>query len=81
MIRRHVEAMDRAGWSWALWIYKQTNPAGVHGLWSLYRNPQKLDLPDFDHDDADTILTKIRTQMSPEHFELYEPIAKALAGK
>jgi glucan 1,3-beta-glucosidase len=81
MIRKHVEAMDRAGWSWALWIYKQTHPAGVHGLWSLYRNTKPLDLPDFDHDDADTLLTKIRTQMSPDHFELYEPIAKALAGK
>ena len=81
MMKKHVEAMDRAGWSWSLWIYKQANPNGVRGLWSLYRNAKKLDLPDFEKDDADTILTKIRTQLSSEHFELYEPVAKALAEK
>jgi aryl-phospho-beta-D-glucosidase BglC (GH1 family) len=79
MIKRHVEAMNRAGWSWALWIYKQTNPDGVRGLWSLYRNTKKLDLPNFERDDAETILKKIRTQMGHEHFELYGPVAKALA--
>ena len=61
-----------------MWIYKQANPAGVNGLWSVVRNPKKLDLPNFDNDDADTILKKIRTQISPEHFEVYEPVAKAL---
>jgi glucan 1,3-beta-glucosidase len=81
MLRKHVEVMDRAGWSWALWLYKQADPDGVHGLWSLYRNTQPLDLPDFDKDDADAILTKLRTRMSPEQFSLYEPVAKALAGK
>jgi glucan 1,3-beta-glucosidase len=81
MLKKHVDAMGRAGWSWSLWIYKQANPNGVQGLWSLYRNTKKLDLPDFDRDDAETILKKIRTQMSPEHFELYEPVAKALAER
>ena len=81
MIKRHVEAMDRAGWSWSLWIYKQANPNGVRGLWSVYRNVNKLSLPDFDKDDAETILKKIRTQMTSEHFELYKPVAEALGEK
>jgi endoglucanase len=78
MMRKHVDAMDRAGWSWSMWIYKQANPAGVRGLWSLYRNTKKLELPDFERDDADTILTKIRTNLAADRFELYEPVAKAL---
>jgi hypothetical protein len=81
MIKKHVEAMDRAGWSWSLWIYKQANPSGVRGLWSVYRNVNKLSLPDFDKEDAETILKKIRTQMTSEHFELYKPVAEALAEK
>ena len=80
MMQKHVEAMRQVGWSWALWTYKQANPNGVRGLWSLYRNTTKLDLPDFEKDAADTILKKIRTQFSSEHFERYEPVAKALAA-
>lgn len=78
MMKKHVDAMSKAGWSWSMWIYKQAHPAGVRGLWSVVRNPRKLDLPNFESDDADTILKKIRTSISPEHFEVYEPVAKAL---
>ena len=81
MMRKHVDAMDRAGWSWSMWIYKQANPAGVHGLWSLYRNTKKLDLPDFERDDYDTLMTKIHTNMDAENFERYEPVAKAFEPK
>jgi hypothetical protein len=81
MMRKHVDAMGRAGWSWSMWIYKQANPAGVRGLWSLYRNTRKLDLPDFERDDADTLQRKIRTNIVADRFELYEPVARALEAK
>lgn len=78
MMKKHVDAMDKAGWSWSMWIYKQANPAGVRGLWSVVRNPKNLALPNFETDDADTMLKKIRTSIAPEHFSVYEPVAKAL---
>jgi hypothetical protein len=81
MMKKHVDAMGRTGWSWSMWIYKQANPGGVRGLWSLYRNTKKLDLPDFERDDADAILAKIRTAFAPTNFTLYEPVAKALEQK
>jgi endoglucanase len=79
MMARHVEAMRKAGFSWSMWIYKQANPRGVQGLWSLYRNTRKMDMPDFDKDDVEMILRKIRVEMARDRFTLHEPVAKALA--
>jgi endoglucanase len=80
MIAKHVAAMEKAGWSWSMWIYKQANPNGVRGLWSIYRNTNKADHPNFEKDDADTILTKIANYRT-EKFELYRPIAESLGGR
>src|SRR5262249_52087333 len=72
MCRRHIEAMERAGWSWALWIYKQANKDPVRECWSFYRNNQKLDLPDVERDEADVILSKL-SRLGTENMVLYEP--------
>jgi len=79
MIARHVAAMDKAGWSWALWIYKEARRDGVKGIWSIYRNTKKVDMPNFDKDDAETLVRKMSV-FSSKAFERYEPVAKALGA-
>jgi glucan 1,3-beta-glucosidase len=80
MARKHIEQMESRGWSWALWIYKQTNKDPVHECWSLYRNDKPLDLPDVDKDDADKLLAKF-AQFKTETMVLYEPLRKAVKGE
>jgi hypothetical protein len=81
MMKKHVAAMDKVGWSWSMWIWKQANPDGVRGLWSVYRNTKRLELPDFERDDGDALVAKIRAGFAATNFERFEPVAKALEGK
>jgi glucan 1,3-beta-glucosidase len=77
MTRKHIEQMESRGWSWALWIYKQTNKDPVRECWSLYRNNKALDLPDMERDDADKIIAKF-AQLKTENLVVYEPLQKAI---
>jgi glucan 1,3-beta-glucosidase len=80
MARKHVEQMESRGWSWAVWIYKQSNKGPVRECWSLYRNDKALDLPDVERDDADTIISKW-AQLKTKNMVVYEPLQKALRPK
>jgi hypothetical protein len=72
--------MESRGWSWAVWIYKQSNKGPVRECWSLYRNDKALDLPDVERDDADTIISK-SAQLRTKNMVVYEPLQKALKPK
>jgi endoglucanase len=80
MARKHIEQMESHDWSWALWIYKQSNKGPVYECWSLYRNNKNLDLPDVEKDDADKIIEKF-AQLKTENMVIYEPLQKALKGE
>ena len=77
MTRRHVAEMDRLGWSWALWIYKQANKAPVRECWSFYRNDKPIDMPDVAKDDAETLLRKFE-QFRTERMVVYVPLRDAV---
>jgi glucan 1,3-beta-glucosidase len=77
MTRRHVTEMDRRGWSWALWIYKQANKDPVRECWSFYRNDKPIDMPDVTRDDAETLVKKFE-QFRTERLVAYEPLRAAL---
>jgi hypothetical protein len=72
--------MEKHGWSWALWIYKQSNKDPVRECWSLYRNNKQLDLPNVESDTADKIIAKF-AQLKTENMVTYEPLQKALNGQ
>jgi glucan 1,3-beta-glucosidase len=80
MARKHIEEMEARGWSWALWIYKQSNKGPVRECWSLYRNNKALGLPDLEKDDAEKIITSF-AQLKTENMVLYQPLQKALTGE
>jgi glucan 1,3-beta-glucosidase len=79
MAGKYVDAMDDRGWSWALWLYKQADKNPVHECWSLYRNDKALDLPDFERDSADQILTKLG-QLGTENMIVFEPLRRAVGA-
>lgn len=62
MTRHYIDAMERLGWSWAVWTYKQAKAKGVTSdeLWSFYRNDRKTGVPDFERDSLDDIVRKIQ---------------------
>lgn len=80
MARKHIEQMEAKGWSWALWIYKQSNKGPVRECWSLYRNNKALDLPDVEKDEADVIIKKF-AQLKTDNMVIYEPMKKAVMGE
>jgi hypothetical protein len=80
MTRRHIVEMDKRGWSWALWIYKQSNRGPVSECWGIYRNNKALDLPDLEKDGADAIVQKFN-QLRTENMVIYEPLRAALSDK
>ena len=77
MTSRYIREMGREGWSWALWIYKQTSRDPVRECWSLYRNDEPLSLPDFKRDSLQVILGKIEN-LRTEHMSLYGELRDAV---
>jgi hypothetical protein len=77
MTRRHIEALDKRSWSWALWLYKQANKDPVRECWSFYRNARPVDMPDVERDPAERIVEKLK-QLRTEQMVPYEPLARAL---
>jgi hypothetical protein len=80
MVQRHIEEMDKRGWSWCMWIYKQSNRGPVQEYWGVYRNNRNLDLPDMEKDSVEKILMKL-DQLKTENMVVYEPLRTALTGK
>jgi hypothetical protein len=80
MTRRHIEEMEKRGWSWCLWLYKQSNRDPVSQCWGICRNNRKLDLPDVDKDSVEKILTKLEA-LRTENMVVYEPLRAALSEK
>jgi glucan 1,3-beta-glucosidase len=80
MTRRHIKEMEKHGWSWCLWLYKQSNRGPVSQCWGIYRNNRDLDLPDMEKDSVEKILTKLEA-LRTENMILYEPLRAALAEK
>lgn len=80
--RKYVEAMDARGWSWAIWTWKQTQPAGVSAeeLWSFYRNDQPAALPDFEKDDLPTLLKKL-AGLRTENMSLHASMSAAVKAR
>ena len=79
MARKHIEAMDKQGWSWALWIYKQANKSPVRECWSIVRNDKSIDMPNIETDTAEQIIAKF-DQLKSSNMVVYEPLKKAMAG-
>ncbi len=80
MTRRHIDEMEKRGWSWCLWLYKQSNRDPVSQCWGIYRNNRKLDLPDLEKDSVEKILAKLDA-LRTENMVVYEPLRAALADK
>lgn len=79
MARRYISEMERRGWSWAIWTYKQAArkpDSGVFGDWSFFHNDKPIDL-DWDHDDADTIIAKIQS-LRTENLAPFAPMIDAV---
>jgi len=79
MARRYIAEMERRGWSWAIWTYKQTvrKPDPISfGTWSFFRNDRPMEI-DWERDDADEILAKIES-LRTEHLQPYAPMIDAV---
>jgi len=77
MTSRYIKEMGREGWSWALWIYKQTSSERVRECWSFYRNDKPMSLPDFKRDSLQAILGKIEG-LRTENMSLYGALRDAV---
>lgn len=80
MTRKHIDALDRRGWSWALWLYKQANKVPVRECWGFYRNAKPIAMPDIQRDSAERILDKLE-QFRTENMVVYEPLRKAMKAE
>jgi hypothetical protein len=75
-----VDEFDQRGWSFAVWIYKQSNRDAVHGFWGFYRNNKAIDMPNPAADSVEQLVEKMK-QFRTENMVLYEPMQRAVLKK
>ncbi len=68
MMKKFVDAFDKAGISWALWTYKSAMRGGGGGMWGWFRSPRTIQTINPYTDSVDQILEKIAS-LGTEHLE------------
>jgi hypothetical protein len=65
-----LDAYEKEGWSWSVWMYKMVRSGGDASMWGLYRNPNPIEPLDPYRDSIDELIRKSQ-QVRTERLEPY----------